>query len=82
MIEAKRVLRAESAAKPDLAAITQALKDYEGTVKARRTGFRRRRRAQDRLDVFMSTAKSYLVTAKQLMRRIRDHVPYSQPATR
>ena len=25
-----------------------------------------------------STAKAYLVTAKRLMRRIRDHVPYSQ----
>ena len=25
----------------------------------------------------MSNAKSYLVTAKQLMRRIRDKVPYS-----
>jgi hypothetical protein len=25
----------------------------------------------------MSNAKSYLVTAKQLMRRIRDRVPYS-----
>ena len=27
---------------------------------------------------FLSAAKSYLVTAKQLMRRIRDKVPYSQ----
>ena len=26
---------------------------------------------------FLSNAKSYLVTAKQLMRRIRDKVPYS-----
>jgi hypothetical protein len=25
----------------------------------------------------MSNAKSFLTTAKQLMRRIRDHVPYS-----
>ena len=34
MIQAKRVLRAEDADKPDIAAITQALNDYEETVKA------------------------------------------------
>ena len=28
--------------------------------------------------MFMSSTKSFLVTAKQLMRRIRDKVPYSQ----
>ena len=33
MIQAKRLLRAEEAAKPDLAEITQALNDYEGIVK-------------------------------------------------
>ena len=27
--------------------------------------------------MFISNAKSYLVSAKQLMRRIRDKVPYS-----
>ncbi len=27
--------------------------------------------------LFMSSAKSYLATAKQLMRRLRDHMPYS-----
>ena len=27
--------------------------------------------------MFVSNAKSFLVTAKALMRRIRDHVPYS-----
>ncbi len=34
MIQAKRVLRAEDTAKPDVAAITQALNDYEESVKA------------------------------------------------
>ena len=34
MIHAKRVLRAQEAAKPDIAAITQALNEYESTVKA------------------------------------------------
>ena len=34
MIHAKRVVRAQDSAKPDLAAITQALNDYEASVKA------------------------------------------------
>jgi hypothetical protein len=28
--------------------------------------------------MFISSAKSFLTTAKQLMRRVRDKVPYSQ----
>ena len=28
--------------------------------------------------MFISNAKSFLTTAKQLMRRVRDKVPYSQ----
>ena len=76
MIQAKRVLRAQDAAKPDLAAITQALNDYETTVKA----------AEQFSDAdgdakigstFIDDAKSFLATAKRLMRRIRDKVPYS-----
>jgi len=76
MINAKRVLRAENAAKPDLAAITQALKEYEDTVKGAE-------QASGAVggpkigSMFVSSAKSFLVTAKQLMRRIRDRVPYS-----
>ena len=34
MIHAKRLLRAEDADKPDIAEITQALTEYESTVKA------------------------------------------------
>jgi hypothetical protein len=75
MIQAKRVVRAEDAAKADLAEITQALNEYEGIVKAAehfsgggggKIG-----------SIFISNAKSLLVTAKHLMRRIRDKVPYS-----
>jgi hypothetical protein len=76
MIQAKRVLRAEDAANPDIAAITQALNEYEDTIKtaeqASGTGG-----APKIGSFFMSNARSYLVTAKQLMRRIRDKVPYS-----
>ena len=49
MIQAKRVLRAEDAEKPDIAAITQALNDYEEHRQGGRTVFRLRRRRQDRL---------------------------------
>jgi len=76
MIEAKRVLRAEDGAKPDLAAIAKAIADYENAV----TGAERFAGAGSGPkigSIFISNAKSYLVTAKQLMRRIRDKTPYS-----
>jgi hypothetical protein len=75
MIQAKRVLRVEDSSKADLAAIAQAIADYESTIKG----------AEEFAgsgggkigSIFISNAKSYLVTAKQLMRRIRDKTPYS-----
>lgn len=76
MINAKRVLRAETADKPNLAAITAALNDFEAIVIATEpfasaTG-------PDKIgSMFVSNAKSFLTTAKQLMRRIRDKTPYS-----
>ncbi len=77
MIQAKRVMRASDGAKPDLAAITSAVNDYEAIVKsaAQLPG--------DSPDtkigsMFVNNAKAFLTTAKQLMRRIRDKVPYSQ----
>jgi len=76
MAHAKRVLRTENIGKPDLATITQALKDYEEAVKGTQqfTG----NGASPRIgSFFINNAKSYLVTAKQLMRRIRDHTRYS-----
>ena len=76
MIQAKPVLRAEDAKNPDVAAITQALNEYEETIKSAEQASG----AGGALKIgsfFMSNAKSYLVTAKQLMRRIRDKVPYS-----
>ncbi len=77
MINAKRLLHAEDAGKPDLAAITKALADYEDTVKGAEE-FAGGSGGGRIGSLFMSNAKSFLVTAKQLMRRIRDHVPYSQ----
>jgi hypothetical protein len=76
MIHAKRVLHTQETARPDLATLTQALADYEAAVK----GAEQASGAGNGPKIgsfFMSNAKSYLVTGKQLMRRIRDHVPYS-----
>jgi len=76
MIQAKRVVRAEEADKPDVAAIAQALNDYENMVKGAEqfTGSGSDAKIGS---FFIGNAKSFLVTAKALMRRIRDHVPYS-----
>lgn len=76
MIQAKRVLRAEDGEKPDLATITAALNDYESAVKAAEE-FSGPAGANKIGSMFVSNAKSFLVTAKSLMRRIRDKVPYS-----
>jgi len=80
MIQAKRVLRAQDAGKPDLAEITQALNDFEATVKGAEqfSGSGGDGKSDTKIgSLFISNAKSFLVTAKALMRRIRDHVPYS-----
>jgi Protein of unknown function (DUF3829) len=76
MVQAKRVLRAEDKAEPDLTAITAALNDYESTVKNAEAASGAN--GDDKIgSMFTGNAKSFLVTAKQLMRRIRDKVPYS-----
>lgn len=68
MIQAKALIRAETADTPDLAKINPALEAYEAAVTA----------AEGSVDsMFLSSAKSYLGTAKRLMRRLRDKVPYS-----
>lgn len=75
MIDAKRVLRLQDTDKPDIEGITKAVSDYETTVKALDDTA-----AADGGKVgatFVGNAKSVLVTAKQLMRRIRDKVPYT-----
>jgi hypothetical protein len=74
MIMAMRVLRAEEKDKPDVAEMNAAIEDYEAIVKGAEAFAGS---GQPIGSMFMSNAKSYLTTAKQLMRRIRDHVPYS-----
>ncbi|HVZ52651.1 MAG TPA: YiiG family protein [Pseudolabrys sp.] len=75
MIEAKRVIGTQERDKPDLAALTQALAAYEEAVKGAEQASGN---GGPKLgSFFMGNAKAFLVTGKQLMRRIRDHVPYS-----
>lgn len=77
MIQAKRVLRTQNVDKPDLAALTQALNDYEAAAKDLESAAS----ADDGKKIgsmFISSTKSFLTSAKQLMRRIRDKTPYSQ----
>src|SRR5512147_1913169 len=75
MIQAKRVVRTQETDKPDLAALTQVLNEYETSVKGAEEFAGN---GADKIgSMFISNAKSFLVTAKQLMRRIRDRVPYS-----
>jgi len=76
MIRAKRVLRAQETATPDLAAITQALNDYEEAIKGAEQASGAAGDAKIG-SIFLNNAKAYLVTGKQLMRRIRDHAQYS-----
>ncbi len=77
MIGAKRVLRAQTEDKPDLALVNQAIGEYEESIKGAEQ-FTGSGLSRDKVgSIFLSNAKSYLVTAKQLMRRVRDHVPYS-----
>lgn len=73
MVEAKRVVRTEGVDKPDLDAIKAAVDAYEATSKGLEAA------AGDGKigSMFVDTAKKFLATAKQRMRRIRDHVPYS-----
>lgn len=75
MIDAKRVLRLQDTDKPDIDAITKAVGDYEASVK----GFEDANAADGGKvsSFFTSNAKAVLVTSKQLMRRIRDKVPYT-----
>lgn len=75
MIDAKRLLRAFEPDKPDLATITAALNDYETNVKAIDKFASDGTKLDSR---FVSQAKTFLTSSKQLMRRLRDKTPYSQ----
>jgi hypothetical protein len=69
-------MRTESANPPDLTQITQALADYEAMVKATEE-YAASNKGSKIGSSFISAAKEFLTTAKQLMRRVRDKAPYS-----
>ena len=76
MINAKRVLRTQDATNPDIAEISKALNEYENIVKAAE-GVSGADGGAKIGSMFISNARSFLTTGKQLMRRIRDKTPYS-----
>ena len=76
MMQAKRLMRAQSAAKSDLPKITETLNAYETIIKETEA-YADANKDSNIGSSFMNSAKSFLVTAKQLMRRVRDKVPYS-----
>lgn len=77
MLSAKRLMRVQSATKSDIVAITKALEDYEEILKAT-DAYAEANKDSKIGSSFVSSAKAFLTTAKQLMRRVRDKVPYSQ----
>jgi hypothetical protein len=76
MISAKRLQQANNATPPDLAAITEAVSNYEAILKATEDYGSANKDAKIGSS-FVSDAKTFLTTAKQLMRRLRDKVDYS-----
>jgi hypothetical protein len=77
MISAKRLMRANNATPPDLAAITEALNGYEAILKATEDYIAANKGSKIGSS-YIGSGKTFLTTAKQVMRRIRDKVPYSQ----
>lgn len=77
MIEAKRLIREQTAEKPDLPRITEALASYQKSTKAAEE-YAAANKDSKIGSSFINDAKSLLTTAKQLMRRLRDKVPYSE----
>lgn len=76
MMHAKRLMRVQSADKQNTKKVIDTLGEYETIAKAAEAYAEANK--EDKIgSMFISAAKSFLVTAKQLMRRVRDKVPYS-----
>jgi hypothetical protein len=76
MIRAKALVRVQSSAAPNVTNMISALTDYEGMVKASED-FASTNKDSKIGSSFVGSAKEFLTTAKTLMRRVRDKVPYS-----
>ena len=77
MLSAKYVMRAQQASPPDLAAFIKAIEEYEAIVKATED-YAAENKGSKVGSSYVRDAKTFLTTAKMLMRRVRDKVPYSQ----
>ena len=83
MLKAKALNRIEGGdpAKMELAKVQEAIGVYEASVKALETYAEEHKGGALNPDsigsIYVSAAKSYLTSAKGLMRRVRDKVPYS-----
>ncbi|HRQ26046.1 YiiG family protein [Hyphomicrobium sp.] len=76
MMHAKRLVRVQNTDKPDLKKITETLGEYEAMTTATETYANENK--DDKIgSSFINSAKTFLITSKQLMRRVRDKVPYS-----
>lgn len=76
MMRAKRLMRIQSADPPKLPLVTEAVGEYEAAVKATEE-FAAANKDSKIGASYVGSAKTLLTTAKQLMRRVRDKVPYS-----
>lgn len=80
MLNAKNVIRAvkgNDLKQTDLASLTERLTAYEASVKELEQYLSQHREAKVG-SFFVSGAKEYLTSSKELMRRIRDRVPFSE----
>lgn len=77
MMSAKRMMRAQQGEKAELAKFTEAVAEYEAMTRATE-GYAAANSDNKIGSSFIGDAKTLLVSAKQLMRRVRDKVPYSQ----
>ncbi|MFT4099348.1 MAG: YiiG family protein [Rhodoblastus sp.] len=79
MLKAKALNRIEGNVEPakmDLAKVQEALAAYEASVKDLES-YAEQHKDEKIGSTYVSAAKSYLTSAKGLMRRVRDKVPYS-----
>lgn len=77
MLQAKALLRQQSAAKPDIEKIKTALAEFEATAKAAED-YTAANKDTKIGSGFIDATKGYLTSTKQLMRRVRDKVRYSK----
>jgi len=79
MLKAKALNRIEGHVEPakmDLAKVQETLAAYEASVKAL-ASYAEEHKDEKIGSIYVDAAKSYLSTAKALMRRVRDKTPYS-----